>query len=279
MTTNPAVRRQPVRYVGGKWFLADWIIGFFPPHDHYVEPFCGGASVLFRKFPSRIETINDLDGEIVNFFRVLRERPAELIELLELTPYAREELNLARTEETASDPVERARCFYVRSKMAYGGYQEHDSGWRYITNHRGCSSRLVREWNDLSGLEAAVNRLRQVQIEHADALAVITRFDTPKTLFYVDPPYVLSTRSKMRTRYIHEMDDDAQRELARVLNGAQGMVILSGYQSPLYDELYPGWVRRDVQTSTNGNSVATESVWLSPRVCENAALPLFGGEL
>jgi len=270
---NPAARRPPVRYVGGKWLLAEWIIGFFPPHDHYVEPFCGGASVLFRKYPSSIETINDLDGEIVNFFRVLRERPAELIESLELTPYAREELQVA-WEPVPNNPVEQARRFYVRSAMAFGGPWRYGTGWRYITNLHGRGSRVVREWNDLGKLEAAVNRLRQVQIEHDDALVIIPRFDTPKTLFYVDPPYVLSARSEERKRYTYEMEDDQHRQLAAVLNQVKGMIVLSGYQSPLYDELYPGWTRIDRETTTNGNSVATESVWLSPGV-ENAALPLF----
>jgi DNA adenine methylase len=273
VTVNPLSKRPPVRYVGGKWNLADWIIGFFPPHVHYCEPFCGGASVLFRKYPSEIETINDLDGEVVNFFRVLREQPDELIGALELTPYAREEVDLSN--EPTADPLERARRFYVRAAMSRGGPQVHRPGWRYITNSHGRASRVVREWNDLGRLEFAVNRLKAVQIEHDDALAVIRRFDTPQTLFYVDPPYVLSSRAEGRQRYAHEMTDDQHREMAVVLRCVSGMVVLSGYRSELYDELFAGWTRFECTTSTNGNSVATESVWLSPNV-GGMALPLFG---
>jgi DNA adenine methylase len=271
---NPAAKRPPVRYVGGKWNLADWIIGFFPPHVHYVEPFCGGASVLFRKYPSVIETINDLDGRIVNFFRVLRERPDELIAAIELTPYAREELIIANGP-MPDDPVEAARRYYVLACMAFGGVQMRGTGWRYITNSHGRSSRVVREWRDVHKLELAVNRLRQVQIEHDDALAVISRFDTPATLFFVDPPYVHSTRTEARLRYAHEMDDAAHCQLAGVLNAVRGMVVLSGYRSALYDELFADWKRIDKQVTTNGNGMATESVWLSPRAHGMAGLPLF----
>lgn len=272
---NPLAKRQPVRYVGGKWKLAEWIISFFPHHVHYCEPFCGGASILFRKTPSEIETINDRDGRIINFFRVLREQPDELIRRIELTPYAREELMLANESTDDSDPVEAARRFYVRSTMAYGGFQVHGTGWRYITNSHGRSSRMVREWRDMRGLEFAVNRLRQVQIECDVATEVIRRYDTPKTLFYVDPPYVHSVRAEGRTRYHFEMSDDEHRELAALLRSLRGMVVLSGYPSPLYDELYAGWVRMDCSATTNGNSQSTESVWLSPRVHSMGALPLF----
>lgn len=141
---NPAANRPPVRYVGGKWAMADWLIGFFPPHTHYVEPFCGGASVLFRKYPSEIETINDIDSDVVNFFRVLREQPAALI----------------------------------------------------------------------GALAAALQRV-------------------------------------------------------------QGMVVLCGYRSVLYDELYPDWPRFEKQVATNGNDTATECVWVSPRAHHLRNLPIF----
>lgn len=278
MTVNPLSKRPPVRYVGGKWKLAEWIISFFPPHDHYVEPFCGGASVLFRKYPSGIETINDLNSDVVNFFRVLRERPDALIAALELTPYAREEMELACYGEASSDPVEQARRFAVRAAMSRGGYQGGRTGWRYITNSHGRSSRVVREWNDLSRFAFAVNRLRNVQIEHDDALAVIRRFDTPKTLFYVDPPYVLSSRSERRTRYECDMDDHGHRALADVLRDVQGAVVLSGYASALYDELYAGWTRFDHTVSTNGNDTAVESVWVNARIGDMQTLPMFQEE-
>lgn len=271
---NPHSKRPPVRYLGGKWALAPWIIGFFPPHAHYVEPFCGGASMLFRKHASEIETINDLDEEVVNFFRMLRERPRELLRAVALTPYARRELVIA-CGPLADDPVERARRFLVRSRMAYGSRQRHNTGWRYITHSHGRGPRLAREWADPRGLEFAVKRLRQVQIECDDAIAVIRRYDTPKTLFYVDPPYVLSSRSETRQMYMHEMTDDQHRELADLLNGVRGMVVLSGYRSALYDDLYAGWPRFDRVVPNNGNSTSVECVWVSPRAAHLTNMPLF----
>jgi DNA adenine methylase len=159
--------------------------------------------------------------------------------------------------------------------MAFGGEQRHASGWRYITYSHGKASRLVREWNDLRGLEFAVDRLRQVQIECDDALDVIARFDTPDTLFYVDPPYVLSSRAEGRHRYAHEMTDDQHRALADTLRAVRGTVVLSGYRSALYDTLYAGWPRFDRVVANNGNSTSTECVWVSPRAAHLNAPPMF----
>ena len=230
--------------------------------------------MLFRKHASEIETINDLDEEVINFFRMLRERPRELLRAVALTPYARRELALA-CEPPVADPLERARRFIVRSRMAYGLRQRHNTGWRYITNSHGRGPRLAREWSDPRGLEFAVKRLRQVQVECDDASAVIRRYDTPKTLFYVDPPYVLSSRSETRQMYLYEMTDDQHRELAALLNSVRGMVVLSGYRSALYDELYAGWPRFDRVVPNNGNSTSVECVWVSPRAAHVQAMPLF----
>lgn len=278
---NPAeaihIPTPPLRYHGGKWRLATWIIEQFPPHVCYVEPFCGGASVLFRKPPSVIEVINDLSLDIVTFFDVLRTNPEGLIRAIELTPHSREIHRLAY--QPTPDPLEKALRFYIRCWQSFGTGEGKFTGWRFQRdNQRGAL--IVDDWNRTEQLWAAARRLKGVSIEHDNALTVIRRYDTPKTLFYVDPPYVLETRYTTRRGdkgYQHEMTDADHRALAQILHTVQGMVILSGYDCPLYQELYPGWKRLEKPTTTNGNGYAIESLWLSPRTLELGRLPLFEG--
>lgn len=263
-----------LRYIGGKWQIAEWIISQFPAHDNYVEPFCGAASVFFRKHPSPIEVINDRSGDVVNFFQVLREDTDALIRAVDLTPFSREEYD--RAYEPADEPLERARRFYVRSWQSFSGHAGYKTGWRHQKNIHSRGTSLTREWKRMDGLYRSAARLKHALIEHDDALAVIQRYDTPKTLFYLDPPYVLGTRSNRR-RYAHEMTDDDHRLLAEALHAAQGMVILSGYAGDLYEELYADWKMLTKSTTTNGNSTAVECLWLSPSALR-AQTPLFHGE-
>lgn len=251
-----------LRYTGSKWKLADWVISQFPPHQLYCEPFCGSAAIFFRKPISPIEVLNDVYGDLVNFFRVLREKPDELIDQIELTPFSREEYQLAY--ESSQDPLERARRFYVLSWQSFGAYAGRKSGWRVQKNtHRG--TKITREWKRQDGLRYAADRLRDAQIENRDAAEVMAYFDSPTTLFYIDPPYVLKSRSEgSRSRYMHEMQDADHRQLAEFLHLVRGMVILSGYDSELYSELYAGWRIVSKSTTTNGNSTATEYLWISP---------------
>lgn len=264
----------PLRWTGGKWKMADWIISQFPPHELYCEPFAGGAAVFFRKWPSRIEILNDLNGDVVNFFTMLRTRPAELVQAIDLTPYSRAEYELAY--EPCDEPMEKARRFYVLSRQSFGAYAGKKTGWRSQRNwNRGTS--ITGEWARLDGLLMAADRLKDALIECDDAAAVIQRYDGARALFYVDPPYVLSSRSQgaKRQRYTHEMTDADHRELATVLHQVQGMVLLSGYRSALYAELYPGWSMVTKSATTNGNSSAEECLWLSPRATALSNLPLF----
>lgn len=194
------VTRPPLRYFGGKFRLSKWIIPNLPPHKCYVEPFGGGAGVLLNKAPSYNEVYNDLDGEVVNFFRMLREHPDELIRAIELTPYARAE-QVQAFNEPADNPLERARRLYVRCWQSYGGGRtQWSTGWRYeIGDTRG--KRIIDDWNETDHLQAVVSRLKNVQIENDDALRVIERFDSDDTLFYCDPPYQAVTRSvRWRTK-------------------------------------------------------------------------------
>ena len=267
------VSGPPVKYFGGKWSIAPWIIATFPPHECYVEPFAGGASVLLRKPLSTIEVMNDLNNEVVNFFEILRNRPVELVRAIELTPYARAEYELSF--EPTAEPLERARRFYVRNRSSFGaGEGKSRTGFRFQTDNSTRGTRIVDEWARVDNLLEAALRLKQVIIERDDAFAIMKRYDRPKTLFYVDPPYVWNTRSSADS-YASELNDSDHGRLADTLKGLTGMVVLSGYRSALYDELYTGWQRIEREVATNGKSKRVECLWLSPNTTRIDRLPLF----
>lgn len=279
-----APSRPALRYHGAKWNLAPWIIEQFPAHELYCEPFGGSAAVLLRKERSLLECYNDADGDLVNFFRIMRDDPDRLIAAIELTPYAKEEWLLSY--EPAQEPVEAARRFYLRSYMSIAGPTARwKTGWRRqkaFTRGTGGESKMTPaplSFMRIEHLYLVAKRLCGVQIEQDDALAVIERYDTPETLFYVDPPYVQETRGRWKAAaYSHEMSDQAHRELASCLHQVEGMVILSGYRCPLYDELFADWLRLDKTTRVNGPGSAVESLWLSARAANRRRfhdLPLF----
>ncbi|MCP4537710.1 MAG: DNA adenine methylase [Chloroflexi bacterium] len=272
-------KRPALRYHGSKWLLAKWIISQFPPHECYVEPFGGGAGVLLRKSRSWLEVYNDKDHQVVNFFRVLREQPDDLIRTIELTPYAKAEWEQALVDDP--DPVEAARRLYIRAYMNIAGpTAQWKTGWRrqkVITKANGKKrmTPAATTFMRIDHLYDVADRLRGVQIECDDALSVIERYDSPETLFYIDPPYPSSTRGRWKNHaYAHEMTDDQHRELATVLRDVRGMVIISSYRCELYDELYTDWQRRDKKTRVNGPGHAIESVWLSDSAIRRE-LPLF----
>lgn len=285
-----APTRPALRYHGAKWRLAPWIIGHFPPlasHDVYVEPFGGSAAVLLRKERSSIEVLNDLDDDVVTFFRVLRDMPDDLIRRITLTPFARREW--AAAGQPADDPVEQARRFYVRSYGSIAGpTAQWRSGWRRqkVLSRRadgsGAMTTAAAAFADVSHLHVVADRLRGVFIEAEDALALIRRYDHPRALFYVDPPYPAATRQRWaKTAYAHEMTDDQHCQLAAVLNDCRGLVVLSGYDCDLYRDLFPAsaWATVSREARTNGHGSATETVWLN-RAAQTAgisisALPLF----
>jgi len=240
----PPPHRPALRYYGGKWNLGPWIIGHFPPHTCYVEPFGGAGSVLLQKPPAEYEYLNDADGDVINFFRVLREQPDDLLRLLRLTPFSRHEARAAM--EPTLDPVERARRLYVRAWQSRGAARaQWHTGWRYQV-HQARGKRAAADFTDTSQLDAVIERLRRVSIECDDAFAVLARFDSPATLFYVDPPYLAETRSRRWCdhAYAHDFHTvDDHRRLADTLLAVAGMVVLSGYPSELYRTLYEdrGW--------------------------------------
>lgn len=268
------VTRPVVRWFGGKWLLAPWIIGHFPAHRVYVEPFGGGGSVLLRKPRAYAEVYNDLDGEIVNLFRVLRDeaQSARLIEQLRLTPFAREELELAM-QRGATDPVERARRLVVYAFQGHGAnaHARVPTGLRGAGNLSGRASTAV-EWATFPAtLPAAIDRLRGVLIEHRDARLVMAANDRRDGLHYVDPPYIHSTRGRGNISdvayrgYAHELDDEDHAELLAFLRELNGFVVLSGYPHELYDSMLPDWRRIERPALADGARKRTEVLWLNPR--------------
>ena len=267
MMTAPT--RPLVRYHGGKWKLAPWIIINFPQHKCYVEPFGGGGSVLIRKERSYAEVYNDLDGEIVNLFTVAMDQGEALAQLCEITPFERSEFELSYSP--ASDSLEQARRTLVSSFMGFGSasVSHQISGFRANSNRSGTTP--AHDWiNYPDALRALIQRLRGVVIENRDAASCMKQHDAPTTLHYVDPPYVHDTRylkNKTHT-YRHEMTDADHEALAESLHNLKGMVILSGYHCDLYDVLYKGWQRIERKAFADGAKERTEVLWMNASVAE-----------
>ena len=253
--------RPVLRWHGGKWILAPWIISHFPSHRVYVEPFGGAASVLLRKPRSYAEIYNDLDDEVVNMFEVLRSDAAEkLTEMLRLMPFASNEFFSAH--DITENPVERARRTIVRAFMGFGSNAVHrKSGFRSNSNKSGTTP--ARDWvNYPDCLGATVERLRGVVILNRDAREVMSAHDGPETLHYVDPPYLPGTRDPGRD-YAHELDDDAHSQLLEFLTTLNGKVVLSGYPDPSYDAALSGWRRIERKALADGARERTEVLWMN----------------
>lgn len=272
---EPATQSQPVgahpsrkctrpvlRWHGGKWRLAPWIIENLPAHRVYVEPFGGAASVLIRKPRSYAEVYSDLDDAVVNLFSVLRsDRADELVERLRLTPFARVEFEIAY--RPCVDPVEQARRLVIRSFMGFGSNGHNRStGFRANSNRSGTTP--AHDWSNYpDALAAIVERLRGVVIEHRDAKAVMAAHDGPETLHFVDPPYVLSTRADPAKDYAHELTDGDHAELLAFLRTLKGAVVLCGYPSDLYDSELADWRRVERVALADGAKRRTEVLWFN----------------
>lgn len=255
------VTRPILRWHGGKWLLAPWIIAHMPAHLVYVEPFGGAASVLLRKPKAYAEIYNDLDDDVVNLFQVMRSSDAQkLIAALRLTPFASTEF-FAAYDQT-SDPVERARRLVIRSFMGFGSNASHKkSGFRANSNRSG--STPAHDWVNIpDALANTVDRLRGVTITNRDALEVMGAHDGPDTLHYVDPPYHFDTRADAAGDYAHELDHDGHVKLLAFLRDLQGQVILSGYPMPLYDDALQGWTRVERASLADGAKKRPEVLWM-----------------
>lgn len=266
-------KRPVVRWHGGKWILAPWIISHFPDHRIYVEPYGGGGSVLLRKHRSYAEVYNDLDDDVVQLFRVLRSTSESkaLVRAIKLTPFSRIEFNEAY--QPHENPIERARRTIIRSMMGFssdvvGKTISASRGFRPGTGFRANSNRSgttpARDFANYPNiLEQVIERLRGVVVEHRDALECMAQHDSPETLFYADPPYPHSVRSKQRGSYNHEMTEQDHERLLDFLKGIKGYVVLSGYQHPLYDSL--GWNCVKKKAFADGALERTECLWLNPK--------------
>ena len=272
------ITRPALRYYGGKWLLAPWIISHFPPHRIYVEPFAGAASVLLRKPRSYSEVYNDLECEVVRVFRVLRDpaSAAQLELLLRQTPFAREELELAQVRHGSK--IERARRTIVRSFMGFGSdtvTRRATTGFRSHSDRRG--STPAHDWVGWPDIvRVFTDRLLGVIIENQPALKCIGAHDGPETLFYIDPPYVHSTRRSYYREhgYKYEMSEADHSELAGALAEIEGFAVVSGYPSHLYESLYSGWMRVERPSMAQGAKPSIEVLWMNPKA-ESAACPLF----
>lgn len=258
-------------WYGGKFSHLDFILPHIPADaGHFCDVFGGSAAVLLNRPPASVETYNDLDSELVNFFETLRDDGDRLIRAIGLTPFSREELVRACQPEKDLSQLERARRFYVRARQTRTGLAQTSSEGRWahcvLTSRAGMAGAVSRWLGAVEGLPEIVQRLLRVQIENAPALEVIQRYDTEATVFYLDPPYVHSSRGD-RSAYGYEMSDRDHEDLAGALHAIRGRAVLSGYRSRLYDELYADWRRVDAPEKTC-HSVRTprqESLWLNFR--------------
>jgi len=266
--------RPLLRYHGGKWRLAPKIISLFPPHRVYVEPFGGAASILIRKSRSYAEIYNDLSDEVVNLFRVLRDdaMAERLLRELDMTPFARREFEGAY--QIFDAPVDRARALIIRSLMGFGSNGHNirvKTGFR--SNSKRSGTTPAHDWPSYrEALPDIIARLRGIVIESQDAVACMQKHDSDETLHYVDPPYVLATRSLGPKRsmhrticYDHELTDDDHVALVAALRGLKGSVIVSGYSHAIYDDGLSGWRRLKIYALADGALPREEIIWINPR--------------
>ena len=251
-----------LRYPGAKWSIASWVLSFFPQHHSYLEPFFGSGAVFFTKKRSNIETINDLDGEVVNLFECIRRDPERLAREVYYTPYSREVYEKAYEQTSETDPYIWAARMLIRCNMGYGfrtnGYRV---GWKNDISGRE-RAYAAKAWTELPEiLVNAAERLRGVQIEHRPAVEVIKRFNSPQVLVYCDPPYVLSTRGGKQYRC--EMEDSDHLELLEVIKAHKGPVLISGYASELYDRELSGWHRETTETLDQLSRHKNEVLWMN----------------
>lgn len=290
--------RSPIVWLGGKYYLVKKLLPLIPPHQVYVEPFGGGAQLLFAKEPSPVEVYNDIDSGLVNFFRVLRdeEKFEKFYRKVCLTPYSREEYYYCcENHDSCDDEIEKAWMFYMVARQSFGGRFGNSWGFQVKTSSRGmalgCSSWL----SAIECLPEIRQRLLRVQIEHLDFRKVFETYDTTETFFYCDPPYIPETRKGGGYRF--EMTAEDHKDLVEILLGIKGMAILSGYAHEIYLPLeQAGWKRTDFDVScsvvgrTRGTGILgegathkkgqrrVESVWICPKTQKRLhKRGLFGG--
>ena len=266
---NPnAPKRVPLCYMGGKFRIAEWVIGHFVEHSIYVEPFGGGASVLLKKKPSIVEVYNDRWDLVVNFFRVLRDEYEEFARLIALTPYSRTELELCKAgllDEQIGD-IERARRFFVWVRQSYNYLDGGNASLFKASQQKRTRDKPTsppRSWRVKDDMWAIVQRLQNVAIENKDAIPLIKQYDQHNTLFYCDPPYPAETR--VSSEYVHEMSNEDHAALLTQLMGIEGYALISTYPNDLYSDMLRGWQMVTKSNTTKSNKARTEALYISPR--------------
>jgi len=257
-------------WYGGKFSHLNWLLPQLPDSFHYCEPFAGSGAVLLNKKPSPVETYNDIDGEVVNFFKVLREEKETLIEQIALTPFSREEFGIACELDQKQTNLERARRFYIRARQVRTGLAQTASIGRWAncknTSRSGMSGVVSRWLGGVEHLDFIAERLLRVQIENRPAIDVIKLYDSKETLFYCDPPYIHVTRGDTKS-YGFEMTNNNHRELSEVLNSVDGLVAISNYECELMEELYPSnkWTKifSSEKTIHSTKDVRQEVLWVN----------------
>lgn len=249
-----------LKYPGAKNRLAPWICEYIPDHKVYLEPYFGSGAIFFNKVPARIETLNDLDGNVVNYFKVIRENQRELAYQLECTPYSRDEYYRACESDPEDTDIEKARKFAVRCWQGFGCSNLYRNGFRSSQQSR--SPHTTKEWRGLpERLAAAHERILNAQIENLPAAELIRRYDTEDVFMYVDPPYLHGTRKNYLYRY--EMQNIEHVELLQLLAEHPGKVLLSGYDNDLYNDMLPGWNKVQKKTQAEAGISRTETLWMN----------------
>ena len=249
-----------LKYPGAKNRIADWICDYIPQHEVYLELFAGSLAVFFAKAPSRIETVNDLDGNVVNYFRVIRDKHEELMEALQQTPYARDEYYAAFEVSKSDSDVERARKFAVRCWQGFGCSNLYRNGFR--SSQQAKSPQTTKEWRDIpERLKWASERLKNAQIENLPAVELLKRYNTKDVFIYADSPYLHGTRKNYL--YKHEMKKADHIELLNALMDHQGKVLLSGYDNDLYNDMLTGWKKEQIATQAEGGVKRIETLWMN----------------
>jgi DNA adenine methylase len=272
LVKNASQRRKKMiafGWYGGKYSHLDFIMPYLPEDaKHFCDVFGGSAAILINRKPAPVETYNDIDSELVNFFEMLRDYGEELIKKISLTPFSREELIKALEPDPDITKLERARRFYVRARQTRTGLAQTSSEGRWahcvLTSRAGMAGAVSRWLGAVEGLPEIVQRLQRIQIENAPADEVIKRYDTKDTLFYLDPPYVHKSRRDIKA-YGYEMTEKDHIELAELLKRIKGRVVISGYRTEIYDDLYKDWHRIDAPEKTINSSKGKrqESLWLN----------------
>ena len=247
-----------LKYPGAKNRIADWICSYIPEHNVYVEPYAGSLAVFFNKQPCHIETVNDIHDEVVNYFRVLRDKPDELLNLIELTPYSRSEYE--KSYEQADSDIERARRFCVRCWMGFGCANLYKNGFK--SGQQTNSPNPARAWSKLPDvMKEASERLKNAQIENLPALELISRYDTSDVFMYIDPPYLHSTRKNYLYKY--EMEDGEHEELLKTLVNHPGKILISGYDNDMYNDYLRGWRKANRNTLAENGLKRVETLWMN----------------